>query len=200
MSQDEFGQMYWNGVRDALRMVQTFLFYKDKNPEEQRSTDTFVSEALDAVRQKCAPCLKDILGVSFGEGIEDVLPGLQEIPTEPMAESFPEVAPEPVPEPTLEPEPEITPPPVPPVPEPATAPEPIPEPIPEPTSPELFLVPEEPIPPPEPTFEPTPEPEPTFEPTPEPEPTFEPTAEPSAPEPAVEEEDEDKPKRRTFFF
>ncbi|MDO8055294.1 MAG: hypothetical protein Q6361_00395, partial [Candidatus Hermodarchaeota archaeon] len=94
MSQEEFGQMYWNGVRDALRMVQTFLFYKEKNPAEQRSTDTFVSEALDAVRQKCAPCLKEILGVDFGEDedVDTMLPGLKEIPGGPSIEPTPEAA------------------------------------------------------------------------------------------------------------
>jgi len=50
MSQEEFGQMYWNGVRDALRMTQTFLFWKEKNPSEDRTIETFVTEALEAVR------------------------------------------------------------------------------------------------------------------------------------------------------
>lgn len=217
MSQEEFGQMYWNGVRDALRMVQTFLFWKEKNPNEARTIETFVSEALEAVRQKCAPCLKEILGVTFGdevESAEELLPGLKEIIPEPSEVPTPELEPEPEPEPMFEltpepepepiPEPEITPPPVPPVPEPVEIPEleNEMEAIEPPSEPEIFLAPEEP--PAEPEFTP----EPSFEPAPEFESVPEPVAAPPEPapapaEPAVAEEteeEEEKPKRRTFFF
>jgi hypothetical protein len=185
MSQEEFGQLYWNGVRDALRMVETFVFWKEKNPREKRTIKDFVSEALEAVRQKCAPCLKEILGINFG-------PVEEEATSEPAFK----FAPEPVEE-ELEPEPLEEP-----APEPAE--EPMPEPIEEPEErttsrqPDVFLAPEEEA---EPEL-PTPEPEETRAPEPKPfavQDVSRPSPAPAALKPA-EPEKEEKPKRRTFFF
>jgi hypothetical protein len=195
MSQDEFGQLYWNGVRDALRMVETFVFWKEKNPREKRMVKDFVSEALEAVRQKCAPCLKEILGINFG-------PVEEEAARERAFKFAPELTPEEVEPVEEEPEPE-------PLEEPAPEPveEPMPEPLAEPESveervasrqPDVFLAPEEEA---EPEL-PTPEPEETRAPGPKPfadQDVSRPSPAAAAPKPA-EPEEKEKPKRRTFFF
>ena len=182
MSQEESGQLYWNGVRDALRMVETFVFWKEKNPREKRTVKDFVSEALEAVRQKCAPCLKEILGINFGPVEEEATsapafkfapePVEEELEPEPLEEPAPEPVEEPVPEPLEEPEPE----------ERTTS-----------RQPDVFLAPEEEA-----------EPEETRAPEPKPF-AFQDVSRPSAaPAPAApksaEPEEKEKPKRRTFFF
>lgn len=197
MSQDEFGQLYWNGVRDALRMVETFVFWKEKNPREKRTIKNFVSEALEAVRQKCAPCLKEILGIDFGPIGEEAAPeaGFKFAPEPTPEEPEPveeELEPEPLEEPTPEPVEE-------PMPEPLEAPEPVEERVAS-RRPDVFLVPEEEA---EPEL-PAPEPEEIRAPEPKPFATPDvsgpsPTPSPAAPKPP-EPEEKEKPKRRTFFF
>lgn len=196
MSQEEFGQLYWNGVRDALRMVETFVFWKEKNPREKRTTKDFVSEALEAVRQKCAPCLKEILGINFGPVGEEAAPApafkfapeltpeeaepVEEVP-EPLEEPVPEPAEEPMQEPLEEPEP---------MEERVTA-----------RRPDVFLAPEEEAEPELPTAEPEetrlPEPKPFAMPDVS---RPSPTPAPVAPAKPAESEEKEKPKRRTFFF
>lgn len=191
MSQDEFGQLYWNGVRDALRMVETFVFWKEKNPREKRTIRDFVSEALEAVRQKCAPCLKEILGIDFG-------PVEQEAAPEPAFKFAPEPTPEEAEPVEEEPEPEPLE-----VPTPEPAEEPIPEELgaPEPVeerAPDVFLAPQEEAEPelPAPEPEEPPAPEPRVFAIPEP---SRPSLTPAPAKPA-EPEEKEKPKRRTFFF
>ncbi len=122
MNSEEKDDVYWLGVRDALRMVDSFLKWSKRNPEKAKSLDEFIHEGLIAAAQRCEECLSSNLGLKFGEDrgedqtevtepiAEDVLPpdDLEDIP--PLAAQDETVAPdelplEPVPEPEMPSEP-----------------------------------------------------------------------------------------------
>ncbi|NWF96749.1 MAG: hypothetical protein HXY34_11465 [Candidatus Thorarchaeota archaeon] len=63
-------ESYWMGVRDALRMIDSFIKWSRRNPEKAKTLDDFLNEALIAVSKKCESCLSDLLGVSFGSSGE----------------------------------------------------------------------------------------------------------------------------------
>ncbi|MHA1959385.1 MAG: hypothetical protein ACW99U_04100 [Candidatus Thorarchaeota archaeon] len=67
MSSDDKGEKYWLGVRDALRMVDSFLKWSKTNPEHAKSLDTFISEGLIAAAKRCEECLSKDLGLTFKE-------------------------------------------------------------------------------------------------------------------------------------
>ncbi|TFF92435.1 hypothetical protein EU545_00970 [Candidatus Thorarchaeota archaeon] len=64
-------ESYWLGVRDALRMIDSFLKWKDRNPEKAKPLDQFMHEALIAAAKRCESCLSHALGIDFSaEGEE----------------------------------------------------------------------------------------------------------------------------------
>jgi hypothetical protein len=69
---------YWMGVRDALRMVDSFNKWAQRNKERAKDLDDFIHDGLIAAAKRCESCLKDDLGLTFIEG-ED----------HPLAESVP---------------------------------------------------------------------------------------------------------------
>ncbi|MBE0525686.1 MAG: hypothetical protein IH631_02005 [Candidatus Thorarchaeota archaeon] len=58
---------YWMGVRDALRMVDSFNKWSTRNPGRAKSLDDFIHDGLIAAAKRCESCLRDKLGISFTE-------------------------------------------------------------------------------------------------------------------------------------
>jgi hypothetical protein len=56
---------YWMGVRDALRMVDSFNKWAERNPERAKSLDDFIHDGLIAAAKRCESCLREKLGLSF---------------------------------------------------------------------------------------------------------------------------------------
>ena len=55
------------GVRDALRMVDSFIKWARRNEDRAKSLDDFIHDGLVAAAKRCESCLKDDLGLTFGE-------------------------------------------------------------------------------------------------------------------------------------
>lgn len=68
-------ESYWLGVRDALRMIDSFVAWSRRNPARAKKIGDFIDDALIAVNHHCKSCLSEALGISFGEsrGEEAVL-------------------------------------------------------------------------------------------------------------------------------
>lgn len=62
---------YWMGVRDALRMVDSFLKWSRKNRSRAKSLDDFVHDGLIAAAKRCESCLSEKLGLKFQEDDEE---------------------------------------------------------------------------------------------------------------------------------
>jgi hypothetical protein len=58
---------YWMGVRDALRMVDSFNKWAQRNKERAKDLDDFIHDGLIAAAKRCESCLKDDLGLTFLE-------------------------------------------------------------------------------------------------------------------------------------
>jgi len=58
---------YWMGVRDALRMVDSFHKWSKRNPVRAKSLEDFIHDGLIAAAKRCESCLSDKLGLSFIE-------------------------------------------------------------------------------------------------------------------------------------
>ena len=58
---------YWMGVRDALRMVDSFIKWARRNEDRAKTLDDFIHDGLVAAAKRCESCLKDDLGLSFAE-------------------------------------------------------------------------------------------------------------------------------------
>jgi hypothetical protein len=56
------------GVRDALRMVDSFNKWAQRNKERAKDLDDFIHDGLIAAAKRCESCLKDDLGLTFIEG------------------------------------------------------------------------------------------------------------------------------------
>ncbi len=65
---------YWMGVRDALRMVDSFSKWARRNKERAKDMDDFIHEGLIAAAKRCESCLKDDLGLTFHEDIDSPVP------------------------------------------------------------------------------------------------------------------------------
>jgi hypothetical protein len=61
---------YWMGVRDALRMVDSFTKWARRNESRAKSLDDFIHDGLVAAAKRCESCLKDDLGLTFVEDKE----------------------------------------------------------------------------------------------------------------------------------
>jgi len=62
---------YWMGVRDALRMVDSFHKWANRNPGRAKSLEDFIHDGLIAAAKRCESCLSDKLGLSFIEDETD---------------------------------------------------------------------------------------------------------------------------------
>jgi len=79
------------GVRDALRMVDSFNKWAQRNQERAKALDDFIHDGLIAAAKRCKTCLKDDLGLTFIEGedhpLSDSVPsGYEATPAEDVAE------------------------------------------------------------------------------------------------------------------
>jgi hypothetical protein len=72
------------GVRDSLRMVDSFLKWSARHPDKAKSLDDFVHDGLIAAAKRCESCLSDKLGLKFDASDDE-----QE-QEEPDAETYPE--------------------------------------------------------------------------------------------------------------
>ncbi|MHA1247939.1 MAG: hypothetical protein ACTSPE_11475 [Candidatus Thorarchaeota archaeon] len=61
----EQDEKYWLGVRDALRMVDSFIEWAKRNPDRAKPLDQFINDALIAAAKRCQSCLSHALGISF---------------------------------------------------------------------------------------------------------------------------------------
>ena len=55
------------GVRDALRMVDSFTKWARRNESRAKDLDDFIHDGLVAAAKRCESCLKDDLGLTFAE-------------------------------------------------------------------------------------------------------------------------------------
>ncbi|TFF91971.1 hypothetical protein EU545_02415 [Candidatus Thorarchaeota archaeon] len=62
---------YWMGVRDALRMVDSFLKWSRKNEDKAKSLEDFVHDGLIAAAKRCESCLSEKLGLKFQDDKEE---------------------------------------------------------------------------------------------------------------------------------
>ncbi len=72
MSSNEKDDNYWMGVRDALRMVDSFLRWASRHPEDAKTLDEFLAEGLVAAAKRCESCLGKELGLKYGKGAEEM--------------------------------------------------------------------------------------------------------------------------------
>ncbi|MGY5875334.1 MAG: hypothetical protein RTU30_06290 [Candidatus Thorarchaeota archaeon] len=56
---------YWLGVRDALRMVDSFVNWSRRNPSRAKTINDFITDGLLAAAKRCESCLSHELGLSF---------------------------------------------------------------------------------------------------------------------------------------
>ena len=56
---------YWMGVRDALRMVDSFVKWSSRYKEDAKTLEDFIHDGLIAAAKRCESCLSDQLGVRF---------------------------------------------------------------------------------------------------------------------------------------
>ncbi|MFW9959674.1 MAG: hypothetical protein ACFFDV_01565 [Candidatus Thorarchaeota archaeon] len=93
---------YWMGVRDALRMVDSFNKWAARNPKRAKSLDDFIHDGLIAAAKRCESCLREKLGLSFAqEDQEDEIQSTYEtseldVPPPPDDSDFEELAEEPI--------------------------------------------------------------------------------------------------------
>jgi hypothetical protein len=71
------------GVRDALRMVDSFIKWARKNEDRAKALDDFIHDGLIAAAKRCESCLKDDLGLSFAddEGVTDESQEIKQVPS-----------------------------------------------------------------------------------------------------------------------
>jgi hypothetical protein len=64
---DKRSDDYWMGVRDALRMVDSFMRWSRNNKDRAKSMDEFIHDGLVAAAKRCESCLHKQLGISFND-------------------------------------------------------------------------------------------------------------------------------------
>ena len=70
MGTEERDDAYWIGVRDALRMIDTFIRWSKRHPEHAKPIEEFIADGIEAAARKCESCLKRSLGLSFKRDTE----------------------------------------------------------------------------------------------------------------------------------
>jgi len=71
---DEENDNYWLGVRDALRMVDSFVRWSARHEDKAKNLQEFISEGLIAAAKRCESCLSTTLGLTFGESLGGISP------------------------------------------------------------------------------------------------------------------------------
>ena len=66
---DEKNDNYWLGVRDALRMVDSFVRWSARHEDKAKNLHEFISEGLIAAAKRCESCLSTTLDLTFGESL-----------------------------------------------------------------------------------------------------------------------------------
>ena len=66
---DEKNDNYWLGVRDARRMVDSFIRWSARHEDKAKNLQEFISEGLIAAAKRCESCLSTTLGLTFGESL-----------------------------------------------------------------------------------------------------------------------------------
>ncbi len=74
VSSDEKDDNYWLGVRDALRMVDSFVRWSARHEDKAKTLQEFISEGLIAAAKRCESCLSTTLGLTFGESLRGLSP------------------------------------------------------------------------------------------------------------------------------
>lgn len=64
-SDDGKSDDYWMGVRDALRMVDSFVKWSVRNESRAKSLEDFIHDGLIAAAKRCESCLSEKLGIKF---------------------------------------------------------------------------------------------------------------------------------------
>ena len=62
---------YWMGVRDALRMVDSFTKWAKRNPGRAKDLEDFIHDGLIAAAKRCESCLRDQLGLKFTDEADE---------------------------------------------------------------------------------------------------------------------------------
>ncbi len=70
VSSDEKDETYWLGVRDALRMVDSYVRWSARHEDKAKNLQEFISEGLIAAAKRCESCLSMELGLTFGESLD----------------------------------------------------------------------------------------------------------------------------------
>jgi hypothetical protein len=58
---------YWMGVRDALRMIDSFYRWSRQNPKRAKKLEDFITDGLIAAAKRCKSCFSRDLGVDYKE-------------------------------------------------------------------------------------------------------------------------------------
>lgn len=66
-SDEKKSDEYWMGVRDALRMVDSFLRFRRKQPKRMKTLEDFIADGLVSAAKRCKSCLSKELGITFKE-------------------------------------------------------------------------------------------------------------------------------------
>jgi hypothetical protein len=98
VTSEERDDNYWMGVRDALRMVDSFLRWARKHPKDAKSIDDFLAEGLIAAAKRCESCLGKELGMKYGSDDPEVDEPREIEETPHFEEPIPDVEPEIVPD------------------------------------------------------------------------------------------------------
>ncbi len=98
MTSEERDDNYWMGVRDALRMVDSFLRWARKHPKDAKSIDDFLAEGLIAAAKRCESCLGKELGMKYGSDDPEVDEPREIEETPHFEEPIPDVEPEIIPD------------------------------------------------------------------------------------------------------
>ncbi|MHA1907606.1 MAG: hypothetical protein ACW98Y_09965 [Candidatus Thorarchaeota archaeon] len=95
-SDDNRSDEYWMGVRDALRMVDSFLKWSNANKERAKPLEEFLYDGLVAAAKRCESCLHKQLGIGFSSDEEaeapdeeptfDSMPSSTDTPKESLSE------------------------------------------------------------------------------------------------------------------
>lgn len=64
---DKRSDDYWLGVRDALRMVDSFMRWSEDNKDRAKPMNAFIHDGLIAAAKRCESCLHKQLGISFND-------------------------------------------------------------------------------------------------------------------------------------
>ncbi|TFG14830.1 hypothetical protein EU537_02510 [Candidatus Thorarchaeota archaeon] len=62
---------YWMGVRDALRMVDSFVKWSSRYKADAKTLEEFIHDGLIAAAKRCESCLSEQLGLRFDREKDD---------------------------------------------------------------------------------------------------------------------------------